>query len=76
MKMPEEISDPVQGKLNLFTSQLKYTSNLVAEMRERNRPPNEIDTELTYIGHLNRRIYDICEENGLDFAKIIGGISL
>ncbi len=74
--MPEEITDPVEGVLNLFTSQYKTQSKVIADMREENRPPAEIDVELSYMGHLQRRIYSICQENGLDFTAVITNASL
>ena len=60
----QEITDPVQGKLNLFTNQYKHYSKKIAQMRAENRPHYEIDLEISFMGYVNMKIEQICKENG------------
>lgn len=69
--MLQEITDPVQGKLHLFTNQYKYYSKKIAEMRAENRPHQEIDLEISYMGYVQDRIFTICQENGIDAQSIL-----
>ena len=69
--MLQEITDPVQGKLNLFTNQYKYRSKKIAEMREENKPHHEIDIELSFMNYAQGRIVHICQENDIDPIPIL-----
>lgn len=64
--MTKEIGNPLFGRLNLFYAQLQTVGKKVAHMRGNGSTHEDIDTELTYMGHLNRRLAEICLENDLD----------
>jgi len=74
--MLQEITDPVQGKLNLFTNQYKHYSKTIAKMRAENKPHNEIDIEVSYMGLVQNRIITICQENNMDPSKILDAASV
>ena len=71
VKVLQEITDPVQGKLNLFTNQVKFYSKRVAKMRAENKPHTEIDIELSFMSLAQNKVVNICQENGLDPYTIL-----
>jgi len=69
--MLQETTDPVQGKLNLFSNQVKFYSKKIAVMRAENKPHQEIDLELSFMNHVQSRVVSICQENDIDPIPIL-----